>query len=340
MDTVAARGKVITVRGPVEPKALGKVPMHEHLHADLYDWEKDRVVWEEKPNLERARYLGEHAVPLLRSCRDHGCYAICDVTMPPWRAWPDVYVDVSRASGMHIVLATGFYREIEIGAYFAKKPEDQIWPYVRSASLEDLTAMCVREIVEGIHGTDVHAGVIKLGSSQAPLTQAELKAFRAAAGAQQRTGALITTHCTQLGADSSQLTALDMSGVDLRRVVIGHTAAHLMDKRYRKSCIEWMKRGANYMPTNIDVTKPEQWLPLIEAIHEVFDKGFGRQLVLGLDSGYCSESRAFSPVTFLPEPPFLYMFTEVLPAFRKLGLTSEEERFLMEENPQSMLTFQ
>jgi predicted metal-dependent phosphotriesterase family hydrolase len=88
------------------------------------------------------------------------------------------------------------------------------------------------------------------------------------------------------------------------------------------------------------VDKPEQWLPLIEAIHEVFDKGFQRQLVLGLDSGYTSESRPFAPMTFLPEPPFLYMFTEVLPAFRKLGLTQQEERLIMEENPQSLLAFQ
>jgi len=337
MDLKAARGKVLTVCGLVEPSELGKVPMHEHLNADLYDWTNGRVVPEEKPDSERTRYLLDNAVPLLRKCTEYGCHAYCDVTMPPWRGWPNLYVDVSREAGVHIVMATGFYREIELGTYFTKTPADQIWPYVRSASVEALAEMCVHEIVEGIHGTDVHAGVIKLGTSQAPLTEAEHKALRAGARAQQRTGAMITTHCTQLGADASQLTVLEEEGADLRRVVIGHTAVHLMHRDYRKSCIEWMKRGVTYMPTNIDVTKPEEWLPLVEAIHDVFDRGLSRHLVLGLDSGFCSESRPFAPVTFLPEPPFLYMFTEVLPAFRRLGLTVAEEAQIMERNPQALL---
>ena len=41
---------------------------------------------------------------------------------------------------------------------------------------------------------------------------------------------------------------------DLRRVVIGHTAWHLMDKGYRRTVIEWMKRGANFLPTNLGIT--------------------------------------------------------------------------------------
>jgi predicted metal-dependent phosphotriesterase family hydrolase len=337
VDLTGVRGKVLTVLGPVEPRELGKVPMHEHLHADMYDWRHHRLVTEERPDPERKRYLLERAVPPLRACREHGCFAICDTTMPPWRAWPDTYVEVSRASGVHIVLATGFYREIELGTYFAERPEDQIWPWARQAPLGELEELCVREILEGIHGTNVHAGVIKLGTSQAPLTPTETKALRAGARAQRRTGALITTHCTQLGADASQLTLLESEGVDLSRVVIGHTAPHLMHPPYRRSCLEWMRRGACYMPTNLDVTEPEQWRPLVEAVHDIFDHGLGGRLVLGLDPGFCSESGEFAPMSFLPEPPFAYMFTEVLPAFRDLGLTADEEDALLRRNPQSLL---
>ena len=62
---------------------------------------------------------------------------------------------------------------------------------------------------------------------------------------------------------------------DLRRVVIGHVSWHLMDPGYRKTMLEWMKRGANFMPTNLDVRKPENWRLLIEAIHQAFDAGYG-----------------------------------------------------------------
>ena len=337
MDAREARGQVITVRGLVDPAELGKVLMHEHLHMDFYDWEADRPVREERPNPARATYLRAHAVPLLKECRGHGCRAVCDVTMPPWRAWPDLYRDISGEADFHIVLATGFYREIELGTYFARTLEDQIWPLVRTAPVEALEDLCVHEILDGIHGTGVHAGVLKLGTSGAALTAAETKAFRAGARAQRRTGVLITTHCTVLGAESSQLTLLDAEGVDLSRVVVGHTHPHLSDARHRATCLEWMKRGARFMPTNLDVRKPEVWADLVVAIHEVFQRGYGANLVLGLDSGYCSESGPFSPMTFLPEPPFLYMFTDVLPALRGLGLTPEEESVLLERNPRQLL---
>ena len=91
------------------------------------------------------------------------------------------------------ILSTGFYREIELGSYFVKRPEDAIWPVVRSSSVEELADLCVRELLEGIHGTDVQAGVIKLGTSRGPMTEAEVKTFRAGARAQQKTGVHITS---------------------------------------------------------------------------------------------------------------------------------------------------
>ena len=154
----------------------------------------------------------------------------------------------------------------------------------------------------------------------------------------------ITTHCTAYGTESSQLTLLEHEGVDLRRVVIGHTAGLLMDKEGRRTALEWMKRGANFLPTNMGVYHKdptgERWRPLVEAINEVFQAGHGDKLVLGLDSGYCSESKAFGPMTFLPPEPWTHMFTHTLPAFRKMCLTPQEEKTMMETNPQRIVPVQ
>ncbi len=106
------------------------------------------------------------------------------------------------------------------------------------ASVEELTEHLVRQIAEGIHGTAVRAGAIKLASSQPPMTDLELKTFRAGARAQRETGVHITTHCTRLGAETSQLTILADEGVDLRRVVVGHTARHIALRDYRKTILE------------------------------------------------------------------------------------------------------
>jgi len=333
-------GKVITARGPVDPHELGNVLMHEHLHCDMYDWNKKELLKEGQPMTEKRRdYMMKEAVPYLGKCTEQGCFGFLDATPSPWRAWPEFYKEASDASGMHIILCTGFYREVEMGTYWVKNEEDSIWPFVKQAPFEELADFCIKDILDGIHGTDVHAGAIKLGTSQPQMTEAEEKALRAGARAQKATGVHITTHCTKLGAESSQLSLFDEEGVDLPRVVIGHTAQHLMDKDCRKTCMDWMKQGANFLPTNMGIgDNPNSWEPLIHAIHEVFDAGLGDTIAgFGLDWAFCSESGPFGPCSFIPPPPFLHMFTHTLPAFRKMGLTQEEEEAIMVTNPKRIL---
>lgn len=338
------KGKIITALGPREPSEIGKVMMHEHLHLDCYDMEKQEVIDEEKPvSRERHDFLMEEAVPYLKKCGSHGCHAFVDATPPPFRAWPTIYPEISKKADIHIILSTGFYREIELGTFWVKRPEDSIWQYAAGASEEELTELFINEVVEGIHGTDVRAGAIKICSSRKDMTDTEKKGFRAGAGAQKATGVSLTTHCTKIGAETTQLQLLDDLGVDLSRVIIGHTAAHLMDPGCRSLCIDWMKRGASFLPTNLDVEEnPEKWQPLINAIHEIFDAGLGEKLLFGMDWSYCSgpgqsPGGKFGPCTYLPEPPFIYLFTKTLPAFRSLGLTEEEEETIMKKNPQGIL---
>ena len=45
--------------------------------------------------------------------------------------------------------------------------------------MEQLAELCLRELTEGIHGTSVRAGAVKLGTSAAPMTELERKTFMA-----------------------------------------------------------------------------------------------------------------------------------------------------------------
>ena len=333
-------GKVMTARGPIEPRELGAVLMHEHLHCDVFDWARDELITEERPmTVERRELLTNEALPPLKQCTEHGCFGFVEATAPPWRAWPTFYSEASEATNVHIVLCTGFYYEVEFGTYWVKRAEDAIWPFVVASSVEELAQFCVRDIVEGLHGTAVRAGAIKLGSDDPEMTEAERKAFLAGARAQKATGVPITTHCTGLGTETTQLSLLEREGVDLNRVIIGHTAWHLMDPECRATCIDWMKRGANFLPTNLGIGDDggQRWQPLVDAIHDIFDQGCGDRLCLGLDWAFVSESGPFGPCNFVPPPPFLHMFTHTLPAFRERGLTAEQEQMIMRENPQRML---
>jgi predicted metal-dependent phosphotriesterase family hydrolase len=329
----AFQGKVITVLGTVAPDQLGGVMMHDHLYSSVRDW----VEGPTPP--ERVKLLMEYAVPNLRRLHEFGCHGLVDPTPIGFRAWPDTYVQVAQATGLHIVLATGFYREMEIGSYWVKDASQAIWPGVREKSVEELAELCIGEVNDGIHGSTVHAGIIKLGTSSKDLTPAERKAFLAGARAQRATGLSITTHCTAPGAHVSQLETLTEARVDAARIVIGHTARHVVDET--ASVRQWMKRGAAFLPTNLRMDDNwEFWADFVHTVRGLFQEGLGERLVLGLDWAFESEQGPFLPCTFMPPPPYRYMFTHTLPRFRKLGLEESAIEQMLVRNPARILPVQ
>jgi len=330
LSTGLSKGKVITVRGEIDPEAMGAVLMHEHLHCACRQWEEGPT------QAERERLLMDYAVPNLKRLHESGCHALVDCTPMPWRAWPHTYVRIAEAADLHIVLATGFYREIEIGTYWVESEADAIWPAVRQRPAEELAEMCIGEITAGIHGSDVRAGCIKLGSSSAEVTDAERKTFRAGAIAQRATGVSITTHCTKPGAHLSQLALLTEEGIDPNRIVIGHTASHVVNET--DTVRQWMKRGATFCPTNLRMDSDwEFWVDFVRAVRQLFEEGLGERLVLGLDWAFETEQGPFVPCTFMPPPPYGYMFTHVLPRFRKLGLEDAHIEQMTVTNPARIL---
>jgi phosphotriesterase-related protein len=82
----------------------------------------------------------------------------------------------------------------------------------------------VREIEEGIEGTGIKAGIIKVASDRGGVTPPQEVILRAAARAQHRTGIPISIHTwspDRVG--EQQVRILQEEGVELNRVYIGHS---------------------------------------------------------------------------------------------------------------------
>jgi phosphotriesterase-related protein len=161
-------GVVQSVLGPLDASKLGFTLTHEHIcrHPQAGSGGQAGLV--------------AQAVARLEEARNAGIDTVIDVT--PFDVGRDIRfgAEVARKSGMQIVACTGQH-------FFAPESYD-------SRSVQEIAATFIREIEQGIDGTDIRAGVIKVAARSGVMTPAEAKVFRAAARASQATGISGQTH--------------------------------------------------------------------------------------------------------------------------------------------------
>ncbi len=192
---------VRTINGDVTPDALGITLIHEHPFMDASkDWDADHCL------MDFATQAAELSI-----FRSQGGTCVVDQTNIGMGRQPDLLKQLADETGLHVVAATGFYREPWL-------PET-----VREAEIDALAQIMVREVRDHIEGADFRAGIIgEIGSTEFGTTPLEEKVLRAAARAHLVTGAPISTH-TMGGAEAlRQIAILREEGVDPRRVIVSH----------------------------------------------------------------------------------------------------------------------
>src|SRR5439155_26640097 len=119
---------------------------------------------------------------------------------------------LSEATGLHIVMGAGWYRE-------------RVYPkLITELSTNQLADRVIQEFREGVDGTGVCPGIIgEIGTERFYITPAEERVFRACARAQRQIGATITTHTTHFGDLAlEQVALLTEEGVPPDRIIVGH----------------------------------------------------------------------------------------------------------------------
>lgn len=100
----------------------------------------------------------------MKDLRALGVHNIIEMTNRYMGRNPQFMLDMMRETGMNVVACTGYYRD----AFF---PE-----HVAAHSVEQLAQEMVDEIVIGIDGTELKAGIIaEIGSSEGVITPLEEK---------------------------------------------------------------------------------------------------------------------------------------------------------------------
>ena len=165
---------VNTVLGPVETGELGFTLSHEHLATNAAGMLRTFPELVDRPGII------EQAKATLREAHREGLRTIIDVTTIDLGRDVEMMKEVSQSTGVQIIAATG--NHLAVPRPFMDLPPEVI------------ADLYVREIEEGIEGTGIKAGIIKVASDEGGVTPAQEIVLRAAGQASVRTGVPISTH--------------------------------------------------------------------------------------------------------------------------------------------------
>jgi phosphotriesterase-related protein len=307
--------QVNTVKGPVDPAQLGTTLIHEHV---LFQFDDSR----RQPSIE-------FAAGLLRDAHAKGIQSVVDLT-PVRRI--DWFMEIADQVDVHIVPCTGYYLE-------------RITPKPLAAFTESqMVDRMVHELTEGIDTTGVRAGIIKVAGNTPELTAWEEQAFRAAAQAQQKTGACIATHACA-GA-RQQADVLLKAGGDLNRVFFSHVEAKFgwegrtveEEARYLEQIA---REGGSLLFNNFGFEFDTPWSELTHILHHLCDAGFQNKILISIDCNWTWNQDGeieFEAERDHPETrnrTFAYMMTDTVPSLIEAGFTEEDVRTFLVDNPRN-----
>jgi phosphotriesterase-related protein len=305
-------GQIRTILGPIFPQQLGICMIHEHLIIDAWD------MWP-VPNYSLIVDDVELVIEEVHAYRAAGGATIVDVTNIGLGRDPLALRDISRATGVQIVMGCGWYRE-------------RVYPtYIQEKSADELAAMLVSEITEGVDGTGIRPGIIgEIGTERKFITPAQERVFRAVARAHLQTGAPISTHTTHWGELAlEQIALLVEEGVDPQHVIIGH----LGDRRDISTLLPIAERGAFLGIDNIGYHEYQREERRAQNVIELIEAGFRSQVLLSMDIATLNDLQSYGG------KGFDYLLLKFIPLLQKLGATDEDVQALLVNNPQRALAF-
>ena len=314
----AKAGQVMTVTGAIEARELGITLTHEHLFADVRPF-AEQAAAPFSPDIEE---VVEVVLPYLEAIRRLGCRSLVDCTATTLGRNPALIRRLSEASDLHMLTVTGAY--LAAGGRF-------IPPYVREETDEHLAARWIGEWRDGIDGTGVRPGLIKLGIEGDPLTDLERKVLRAAARTHLASGLVIAVHTgpwsdVEPGRNArcalAQLDVLEAGGVDASAWIWVHAQNEVQGSQHVLAA----RRGGWVSFDGIRPGQEEAYIAMIEVMRQA--KLLDHVLV-SQDAGWYTAGQPRGGEI----KPYAPVFTTLLPALRRHGLDEGEIRTLFTDNP-------
>jgi phosphotriesterase-related protein len=339
-------GKIQTVLGLIEPDALGRTLMHEHVLCDIRPpatrTDNDlgpeitlENVWQINygRGLKRAgrKYmldLEDIATREVQMMKHDGGDAIVELTCGGLSPDPHGLRRIAQGTGVHLVMGCGYY----VNDYQDPKNHDR--------AVEDFAEEMIGQILQGAWGSEVRAGMIGEIGCSAPWTDTEKRVMQAALIAAAETGAAINVHPGR-DPDQPQQVAdfIAAAGHPTERIVISHIDRTIFDEARLLKLADsgvtiefdlFGQESSYYGLSDIDMPNDATRLRLIRAL---IDHGHLDRVVISHDICYRTRLASFGG------HGYGHIFRNVVPMMKKRDYSTDEIDAILVRNPRRLLTF-
>ena len=303
----------MTVLGPIPPEQLGLTLIHEHLLVDFRGAGLPSYgTWDRTAVREAVR-------PFVEAAMARGVRSMLDCT--PNYLGRDVRLlkEISEETGLQLLTNTGYYGAVN-NKYLPA------WTFTESAA--QLARRWIREYEEGIDGTGIRPGFIKIGVNPGPLSAVHQKLIRAAGLTHLATGLTICSHTGPAQGAMEQIKILKELGVSPGAFVWVHAQNELDKSQYRKAA----RDGAWVSLDGMGWGKEKQyaeWLATLKA------QGNLSKVLVSHDAGCYRPGEADPMAKFAG---YTALFDTVRPLLEKKGFVEKDFDQLLLDNPARAFT--
>jgi phosphotriesterase-related protein len=299
--------KVITVDGEIPAGAMGKTLHHEHLLVDFigadstgyHRWNRDSVV--------------EKVLPYLLEIKEMGYKTLVECTPAYLGRDPELLKMLSEKSGIQLITNTGYYSAVD-----AKYMPEHAF----SETAAQLAERWIEEARNGIEGTGVYPGFIKIAVERGPLKEINRKVVEAACITHNETGLTIMSHTGLAEPAFEQLAILTENDI--------HPSAFIWTHAHNEKDIEKHFKAASMGAwIAFDNFNPNRLERFVDFALEMKTHGLLKKVLFSHDAGWYRPGE--------PGGGNFRGFTEIeellIPALEDAGLSQQDIQMLFVDNP-------